>query len=147
MFSHSIDPDDKRANESLTYYNKELNESIAKLEETQNTNKGLFEIYRLPYLFNPKPTYNYSFNQYEYEALCRGDYNQKKSLKLTCRYSNHAYELLIAPVKEELIHENPHIWIFHDVITDKQIEIMKNKAISNVCFFLNCRINFCEFKT
>ena len=70
-----------------------------------------------------------------YEALCRGDeeiqkISYKRAHKLHCRYitNDHAY-LLIGPVKQEQVFDAPAIWLFHDVITDSQIEIMKALAL------------------
>ena len=56
----------------------------------------------------------------------------QKNLK--CRYINYHPFLYIAPVKEELLHENPHIWLYHDVITDKQIAYIKNLSSEAVHF-------------
>lgn len=36
--------------------------------------------------------------------------------------------LKIAPVKEEQMFDNPAIWLYHDVITEKQIQRMKYLA-------------------
>jgi prolyl 4-hydroxylase len=65
-----------------------------------------------------------------YEKLCREDYSgynisSKKSSQLTCRYVSHHPSLIIAPVKEELLHDNPKIWLYHDVITEDQISYIK----------------------
>jgi hypothetical protein len=40
--------------------------------------------------------------------------------------------LIIAPVKEEKVYEKPDIWIYYDVITDKQIEMMKTLGYPKV---------------
>ena len=48
--------------------------------------------------------------------------------KLKCRYINYNPILTIAPAKEEQIHRNPDIWIYHDVISDKQINLLKELA-------------------
>ena len=37
--------------------------------------------------------------------------------------------LRIAPVKEELVYDDPPIWLYHDVITENQVEIMKSLAL------------------
>jgi hypothetical protein len=51
---------------------------------------------------------------------------------LYCRYNNDSPSLIIAPVKEELVYINPNIFIFHDVITKKQVEAFKQVAMSKV---------------
>ncbi len=45
--------------------------------------------------------------------------------KLKCRYVDHNPLLVIAPVKEEQLYDKPAIYMFHDVITDQEIELMK----------------------
>jgi prolyl 4-hydroxylase len=52
--------------------------------------------------------------------------------KLKCRYINYHPLLIIAPVKEELVFDDPPIWVYHDVITDKQIKIMKDLGFPKV---------------
>jgi hypothetical protein len=54
---------------------------------------------------------------------------------LKCRYINHAPLLYIAPVKEEQLFDDPPIWFYHDVITEKQIELMKTLSAPKVNFF------------
>jgi len=64
----------------------------------------------------------------KYESLCRGE-AQAVQVKARCRYfsGNNPY-LLIGPVKEELIYSKPKIWIYHDIIYDREIEIVKRLA-------------------
>ena len=45
---------------------------------------------------------------------------------------NYHPSLLIAPVKEEQLFDNPSIWIYHDTITEKQIEKFKQLASQKV---------------
>jgi len=67
----------------------------------------------------------------EYERLCRGEkmMNPKVEGRLRCRYitNNHPF-LLLAPVKEEEAYLNPRLVIYHDVISDPEIEIVKMLA-------------------
>ena len=94
-----------------------------------------------PFLIdNPRPEGVLGDERAAYETLCRGEEiipKRSSSPELTCRYVNHDYQLLIAPVKQELVAVNPHIWLFHDVITDRQIEIMKILAYPKVTALLN----------
>ena len=48
--------------------------------------------------------------------------------KLKCRYVAYHPFLKIAPVKEEQMFDNPPIWLFHDVITEQQVQRMKYLA-------------------
>ena len=89
-----------------------------------------------------------------YEGLCRGDKNYvslpshpafKKSIlrhdssfkikplkPLHCRYLNDHPFLVIGPIKEEAIHDNPPVWRYYDTITEKQAEYLKRYAIPKV---------------
>lgn len=61
--------------------------------------------------------------------------SESRLSKLKCRYLNQDPLIRISPVKEEQVYDDPPIWIFHDVITDKQIEEMKTLASFKVRFF------------
>lgn len=66
---------------------------------------------------------------YNYEYLCREKIENKiNDSRLKCRYIHYNPFLYISPVKEELMHIDPNIWMYHDVISDSQIEIMKKLA-------------------
>ena len=65
-----------------------------------------------------------------YEKLCRDDYSDfsissKRLSKLSCRYVSDHPSLIIAPIKEELVFDEPKIWLYHDVITEDQINFIK----------------------
>ena len=54
--------------------------------------------------------------------------------RLSCRYhtnNNHPL-LLIAPVKEEEAHLDPKIVMYYDVLSDREIEIIKTLAMPKV---------------
>lgn len=46
----------------------------------------------------------------------------KRASKLKCRYLRHHVSLLIAPIKEEQVFDDPPIFVFYEVATDKQIK-------------------------
>ena len=48
--------------------------------------------------------------------------------------------MLIAPVKEEIVFDNPTIWVYHDVVTDKQIETFKKLGGPKVNQFYDRKI-------
>ena len=63
--------------------------------------------------------------------LCRGEEFtplEEKS-KLLCRYSSgkHSF-LLIGPMKEEEVYLNPRIVLYHDFLTPREIETIKDMA-------------------
>ncbi len=69
----------------------------------------------------------------QYEHLCRDDpIQQDNHIHLKCQYINYSPYIYIAPVKMEKIHTNPDIWAYHDVISNIQIETMKNKSLESL---------------
>ncbi|XP_073705459.1 prolyl 4-hydroxylase subunit alpha-1-like [Garra rufa] len=67
----------------------------------------------------------------DYETLCRGEIDEmtsQRQMALSCRYSTGGGNprLMYAPVKEEVEWEKPRIIRYHDIISEREIEIMKN---------------------
>ena len=62
----------------------------------------------------------------KYEALCRGETTPKFDRRLKCRYVREGSPYLrIAPVKMEIAHRNPNIYIYHGIISDREIAVIK----------------------
>ncbi|XP_057666145.1 prolyl 4-hydroxylase subunit alpha-1 [Diorhabda carinulata] len=71
------------------------------------------------------------YGKQHYESLCRGEIQlpPKMVAQLKCRYVTHNNPfLLIAPFKVEEAHINPNLYIFHDVMSDQEIETVKRLA-------------------
>ncbi|XP_067219699.1 prolyl 4-hydroxylase subunit alpha-1-like isoform X2 [Chanodichthys erythropterus] len=73
----------------------------------------------------------------DYETLCRGEVDERTSKRqraLSCRYSTGGGNprLMYAPVKEEMEWDEPLIIRYHDIISDREIEILKNISISQL---------------
>ncbi|CAF1246049.1 unnamed protein product [Rotaria magnacalcarata] len=67
------------------------------------------------------------------EEICRQQHAQlskKRQATLFCRYrhNNHPYLILI-PVKEEKVLDEPAVFLFHDVVSDSDIEKIKALAV------------------
>ncbi|XP_040578675.1 prolyl 4-hydroxylase subunit alpha-1 [Lepeophtheirus salmonis] len=66
-----------------------------------------------------------------YQRLCRGESNEKKKfdrdLKCFLDFGKHPF-MKIAPIKAEKLYSKPDIYIFHNVISDNEIETIKNMA-------------------
>jgi prolyl 4-hydroxylase len=62
---------------------------------------------------------------------------KKTSSSLSCKYVRYHPLLVIAPVKEELVYDNPPIRIYHDIITEKQIETLKALSLPKVRHLTN----------
>ena len=58
--------------------------------------------------------------------------SNKYQSQLRCSYAHYSSYLKISPVKQELLYLDPPVILYHDVITEKQIETMKNLATARV---------------
>lgn len=47
--------------------------------------------------------------------------SQKERDKLFCYYHNDRPEIFLKPVKVEMINLDPDLYLFHDVVTDQEI--------------------------
>ena len=66
-----------------------------------------------------------------YKRLCRGEnfLSDEYKAKLSCRYYHGKHPFLkLGPVKEELMHLKPRIVVYHDVVSDSEIETIKSMA-------------------
>ncbi|XP_056600680.1 prolyl 4-hydroxylase subunit alpha-2-like [Triplophysa dalaica] len=94
----------------------------------------------------------YTTSSNSYKALCRGDLDQRTSRRqrtLSCRYSTGGGNprLILAPLKEEIEWDEPQIIRYHDIISDTEIEALKNIARpqlsrpeANIPDYLNVRV-------
>jgi hypothetical protein len=75
------------------------------------------------------------YNGLTYEDICSGNkHYQKNSNKnqFNCRLVSDSPFYKLAPAKEEQLHADPNIYIYHDIITDKQAEVMKTITLTKV---------------
>ena len=130
------DPKHEKAKENLVVFKKDLEELSEKYRAELESTEGDDSLtLRDPFaIVNPKPYDGIDHLRDAYESLCRGEPTHKKtpSSSLTCYYAQHDYQLLIAPVKVEILATQPAIWFYHDVITDAQINAMKHLAYPKV---------------
>ncbi|CAL1270717.1 unnamed protein product [Larinioides sclopetarius] len=67
----------------------------------------------------------------QYERLCRSEstssFEEQKNLKCDYFTNGHPYYIL-QPVKREIVFKAPKIFIFHDIVTNKEIEVVKYLA-------------------
>ncbi|UJR35641.1 hypothetical protein I4U23_028391 [Adineta vaga] len=108
-------------NRTLTNGDKsdDLN-SIPNLKKLDNVN-----------IKNQRPK-DYLEERENYEHLCRqteSKLSPKRVAKLFCRYrhNNHPY-LILRPIKEEQLLDEPALYLFHDVVSDSDIEEIKSIA-------------------
>ncbi|KAK3598748.1 hypothetical protein CHS0354_028800 [Potamilus streckersoni] len=122
-----LEPDHSRAQSNKLYYEKIL------LEEEQSQANRHGDEGDIP-IQNKRQLDDYR-NSEEfviYERLCRGEKTQEYMYqhKLVCRYRDNKNPLLILqPVKEEEVYLDPWLVIYHDVISDREINIIKQLAV------------------
>ncbi|XP_027704972.1 prolyl 4-hydroxylase subunit alpha-2 isoform X4 [Vombatus ursinus] len=124
----SLDPSHERAGGNLRYFEtllekERLGKTLNKTSEAEPATRG--GIYERPPDYLPERDV--------YEALCRGEgvkLTPRRQKRLFCRYhdGNRAPQLLIAPFKEEDEWDSPHIVRYYDVLSDEEIEKIKEIA-------------------
>lgn len=71
-----------------------------------------------------------SYERQMYEKLCRGEIGPDADVlaQLKCRYVANKPFLKIAPLKLEEANLSPYIVVYHDVMYDNEIELIKQMA-------------------
>uniref|UniRef100_A0A1I8BX79 TPR_REGION domain-containing protein n=1 Tax=Meloidogyne hapla TaxID=6305 RepID=A0A1I8BX79_MELHA len=108
----------------------------SKLYEQELLANGISEDFRknIPLLNNTRLVDNKNLNnshRSDYEKLCRGEneYNITEISKLYCYYKLDRPYLRLAPIKIEIVHFEPLVVIFRNVITDEEIKIIQNISL------------------
>ncbi|XP_070493818.1 prolyl 4-hydroxylase subunit alpha-1-like [Chironomus tepperi] len=125
-------PDHRRAKGNKFYYEKELMKLNQKSElrgDDGTEDVPVDDSVEFHYINNP---YNYDIPERKmYELACRGELRPSESVikELTCRYVDNGVPFLkIAPLKLEQISLDPYIVIYHQVMYDSEIELIKQMA-------------------
>ena len=63
--------------------------------------------------------------------------SQEQRDKLFCYYDNNRPGILLKPVKVEIINLDPILYLFHDVVTDKEINHVIKLARPKVSFLVD----------
>jgi prolyl 4-hydroxylase len=117
-----IEPDHVRALNNKRYYEQLVGEEQVKKGITRA------EMAAIP-VRNERPLDEWKRTQifYDYEGLCRGEKTMDYKLKhrLTCHYARHHPTLYISPVRQEQVYLDPPMFLFHDILTKKQMQIVK----------------------
>ncbi|XP_020638815.3 prolyl 4-hydroxylase subunit alpha-1 isoform X1 [Pogona vitticeps] len=127
-----IDPEHQRANGNLKYFEyimskekeKEANKSVAQTDEqTEKESKTK----------RKGPSKDYLPERQKYEMLCRGEglkMTPRRQRKLFCRYydGNRNPRYILGPVKQEDEWDLPRIVRFIEIISDEEIETVKELA-------------------
>lgn len=133
-------PNHERASGNKLFYEKELS-----LEAEQKADKMLRGDDGTPGLemdtVNGDKTADGGYTSHErqmYEKLCRSEIGPDPDLlaKLKCRYVANRPFLKIAPLKLEEANLSPYIVVYHDVIYDNEIELIKQMAKPRVNIYV-----------
>uniref|UniRef100_A0A3B3ZWV2 Prolyl 4-hydroxylase subunit alpha-1 n=1 Tax=Periophthalmus magnuspinnatus TaxID=409849 RepID=A0A3B3ZWV2_9GOBI len=113
----AIDPEHKRANGNLKYFQFQL-EKQKKAADEKRSAKAEFKL--IP-------------ERKKYEMLCRGEgikMTPRRQSRLFCRYydNNHHPKLLLAPIKQQDEWDKPYIVRYLDIISDEEVAKVKQLA-------------------
>ncbi|XP_014747067.1 PREDICTED: prolyl 4-hydroxylase subunit alpha-2 isoform X4 [Sturnus vulgaris] len=122
----------ERAGSNLRYFEK-LMEKEREEKEKKSVNKTVTTTETVVQSGAYERPLDYLPERDIYEALCRGEgvkMTPRRQKRLFCRYhdGNRNPHLLIAPFKEEDEWDSPHIVRYYDVMSDDEIEKIKQLA-------------------
>ncbi|KAM6116566.1 prolyl 4-hydroxylase subunit alpha-2 isoform 2-T2 [Pterocles gutturalis] len=128
----SLDSTHERAGSNLRYFEKLL-EKQREEKEKEKSNKSVAATEPVVQSGAYERPLDYLPERDIYEALCRGEgvkLTPRRQKRLFCRYhdGNRNPHLLIAPFKEEDEWDSPHIVRYYDVMSDEEIEKIKELA-------------------
>lgn len=128
-----LTPGHERATGNKIYYEKELErQATDKSDKKLRGDDGSVELSDESKSEHHGYTGAYTTAERQlYESLCRNELEPDLQLqaKLKCRYvTNKSAFLKIAPLKLEEVNLKPYIVIYHDVIHDNEIEVLKQLA-------------------
>uniref|UniRef100_A0A3Q2DQM0 Procollagen-proline, 2-oxoglutarate 4-dioxygenase (proline 4-hydroxylase), alpha polypeptide 2 n=1 Tax=Cyprinodon variegatus TaxID=28743 RepID=A0A3Q2DQM0_CYPVA len=124
----SIDPTHERAGGNLRYFERLLFKQLNEMNQTYQPASE--EPIQLGTYTRPK---DHLPEREAYEALCRGEglqMTEARRSRLFCRYhnGNQNPRLLLKPMKEEDEWDSPHIVRFLEMLSDEEIEKIKEIA-------------------
>ncbi|XP_049537788.1 prolyl 4-hydroxylase subunit alpha-1 isoform X2 [Anopheles darlingi] len=125
-------PDHERAVSNKAYYVKELEKEA--LQKILRGDDGSEEVPVDTSTIHKGEASPHVYDKTErklYEQLCRGEQEPPIELRsqLVCRYTtNRSPFLRLAPLKLEEAYRQPDIVIYHDVMSDREIELIKHYA-------------------
>ncbi|RXG58866.1 Prolyl 4-hydroxylase subunit alpha-1 [Armadillidium vulgare] len=130
-----INPEHKRALGNKVFYEKAIDEETSVLRGESGSvpvDEAVKKGYTVKENSSPRQIDYYAEERPTYERLCRGEskLTPKKFRKFKC-YLQHGPGsfLRIAPVKAEVMHINPTITIYHDIIYEEEMDVIKQLAI------------------
>ncbi|XP_055018523.1 prolyl 4-hydroxylase subunit alpha-1b isoform X2 [Boleophthalmus pectinirostris] len=132
----AIDPEHKRANGNLKYFQFQI-EKQKKAAEEEGAKEDLetdkVEVTKKKKKRSAKAEFKLIPERKKYEMLCRGEgikMTPRRQSRLFCRYydNNRHPRLLLAPVKQQDEWDKPYIVRYLDIISDEEIAKVKQLA-------------------
>ncbi|KAM9311588.1 prolyl 4-hydroxylase subunit alpha-2-like [Gastrophryne carolinensis] len=121
----TLDSSHERAGTNLRYFEKMLEREKTEIKVNRTSENPGSGIYARPQDYLPE--------RETYEALCRGEgvrMTPQKQRRLFCRYhdGNRNPNLILSPIKEEDEWDSPRIVRYLDVLSNEEIEVIKELA-------------------
>ncbi|CAH2076657.1 unnamed protein product, partial [Iphiclides podalirius] len=122
----ALDPEHPRARGNVPHFQRTIQEKEARLRRKRRGDLGDEDEDE-----NPPPLSYLAKERKVYESLCRGEMEipseMKKKLKCSYLTENHPF-LKLAPIKMEQMYIEPDVVVFHEVMSDEEIEHLKDMA-------------------
>ena len=132
-----VDPLHERAHGNKVYYEKYIQEAGGELSANRRKgDDGLDEIDDDSTVVNEgespdEPAVGWQLERSNYERLCRGEIikHNPEAKNFMCYYEKGINPFLaIGPIKAEIMHRDPDLILYHDVLTDNEISTIKSIA-------------------
>ncbi|XP_034041112.1 prolyl 4-hydroxylase subunit alpha-1-like [Thalassophryne amazonica] len=128
-----LDPEHQRANSNLKYFEFQLEKQKKAAENGAENEKKRGKRQTGEKEAETKVSNQWIPERKKYEMLCRGEgvkMTPRRQSRLFCRYfdNNHHPRYLLTPVKQEDEWDRPYIVRFHDIISEKEIQRVKELA-------------------
>ncbi|KAL4640976.1 prolyl 4-hydroxylase subunit alpha-1-like isoform X1 [Arapaima gigas] len=128
-----IDPEHSRANSNVNYFEFQLKKQRQAEAKKESKDQEKREKRETKTKTKKRHTKNPLPEREKYEQLCRGEgirLTPRRQSRLFCRYYDNARNprYLLGPVKQEDEWDNPRIVRYHDIISESEIERVKELA-------------------
>ncbi|KAK0142509.1 Prolyl 4-hydroxylase subunit alpha-1 [Merluccius polli] len=128
-----LDSTHQRANGNLKYFEYQLAKQRKVEEAGKEEEEKVGREKREAGIKGERGTADYLPERRKYEQLCRGEgikMTPRRQSRMFCRYfdNNRHPKYVIGPVKEEDEWDRPHILRYHDIVSDTEMELVKQLA-------------------
>ncbi|MGH0120856.1 UNVERIFIED_CONTAM: hypothetical protein FKN15_024337 [Acipenser sinensis] len=127
-----LDPEHQRANGNLKYFEYMLAKQMKAEQQSEEGSEKKKEMKVTESKRKKGTPEDYLPERLKYEKLCRGagKVSPRRQKKLFCRYydNNRHPRYILGPVKQEDEWDRPRVVRFHNIISDKEIEVVKELA-------------------